>query len=154
MHDQPTKYEVKPAIFQAEDGIRDAQESRGLGDVYKRQYTLYVGDYFALTSEHLAQVCRVYDRAALVAMPNRMRFEYADHLQKIIPSEAGIFAVLIDYDQSLMKGPPFSVPESELRIYYRDRYDIEILNRENGNMKRRGLDHLVETTYRLTPKAT
>ena len=23
--------------FQAEDGIRDAQESRGLGDVYKRQ---------------------------------------------------------------------------------------------------------------------
>src|SRR5678816_3148612 len=24
-------------IFQAEDGIRDAQESRGLGDVYKRQ---------------------------------------------------------------------------------------------------------------------
>ena len=30
---------------QAEDGIRDAQESRGLGDVYKRQGT--VG--FALT---------------------------------------------------------------------------------------------------------
>ena len=28
-------------FFQAEDGIRDAQESRGLGDVYKRQvYTL------------------------------------------------------------------------------------------------------------------
>eukprot|EP00658_Telonema_sp_P-2_P069793 TRINITY_DN59192_c0_g1_i1.p1 TRINITY_DN59192_c0_g1~~TRINITY_DN59192_c0_g1_i1.p1 ORF type:complete len:111 (-),score=11.64 TRINITY_DN59192_c0_g1_i1:56-388(-) len=24
-------------FFQAEDGIRDAQESRGLGDVYKRQ---------------------------------------------------------------------------------------------------------------------
>ena len=28
-------------FFQAEDGIRDAQESRGLGDVYKRQ--TYVG---------------------------------------------------------------------------------------------------------------
>src|SRR5678816_2522426 len=26
-------------FFQAEDGIRDAQESRGLGDVYKRQPT-------------------------------------------------------------------------------------------------------------------
>ena len=24
-------------LFQAEDGIREAQESRGLGDVYKRQ---------------------------------------------------------------------------------------------------------------------
>ena len=27
-------------FFQAEDGIRDAQESRGLGDVYKRQLYL------------------------------------------------------------------------------------------------------------------
>ena len=28
-------------FFQAEDGIRDAQESRGLGDVYKRQIYNY-----------------------------------------------------------------------------------------------------------------
>ena len=30
-------------FFQAEDGIRDAQESRGLGDVYKRQLTVANG---------------------------------------------------------------------------------------------------------------
>ena len=30
-------YECVFFFFQAEDGIRDAQESRGLGDVYKRQ---------------------------------------------------------------------------------------------------------------------
>ena len=30
-------------FFQAEDGIRDAQESRGLGDVYKRQGLVFVG---------------------------------------------------------------------------------------------------------------
>ena len=29
--------ELVCVFFQAEDGIRDAQESRGLGDVYKRQ---------------------------------------------------------------------------------------------------------------------
>ena len=29
-------------FFQAEDGIRDAQESRGLGDVYKRQPSKYM----------------------------------------------------------------------------------------------------------------
>ncbi len=28
--------EVVICFFQAEDGIRDAQESRGVGDVYKR----------------------------------------------------------------------------------------------------------------------
>src|SRR5674536_152149 len=30
-------------FFQAEDGIRDAQESRGLGDVYKRQVADWAG---------------------------------------------------------------------------------------------------------------
>ena len=29
----------KKNFFQAEDGIRDVERSRGLGDVYKRQYT-------------------------------------------------------------------------------------------------------------------
>ena len=33
MHESSTLF----FFFQAEDGIRDAQESRGLGDVYKRQ---------------------------------------------------------------------------------------------------------------------
>ena len=32
-------------FFQAEDGIRDAQESRGLGDVYKRQVTVTGSGY-------------------------------------------------------------------------------------------------------------
>eukprot|EP00658_Telonema_sp_P-2_P060079 TRINITY_DN49106_c0_g1_i1.p1 TRINITY_DN49106_c0_g1~~TRINITY_DN49106_c0_g1_i1.p1 ORF type:complete len:273 (+),score=72.02 TRINITY_DN49106_c0_g1_i1:59-877(+) len=31
-------------FFQAEDGIRDAQESRGLGDVYKRQVRVLLGE--------------------------------------------------------------------------------------------------------------
>ncbi len=114
-------------------------------------YALYAGDYFALPAEHLKGVTRVYDRAALVALPGGMRFEYADYLQRIVPDNAEIFIILIDYDQSLMKGPPFSVPESELRLYYGDRYRIEVIKQENGNLKRRGVDHLVETTYRLTP---
>ena len=33
-------------FFQAEDGIRDAQESRGLGDVYKRQLFRYPFSFF------------------------------------------------------------------------------------------------------------
>ena len=35
---------IKKNFFQAEDGIRDPEMSRGLGDVYKRQV------YFMLTS--------------------------------------------------------------------------------------------------------
>ncbi len=32
---------VQAFFFQAEDGIRDGQETRGLGDVYKRQRLMY-----------------------------------------------------------------------------------------------------------------
>ena len=32
---------VSPLVFQAEDGIRDVERSRGLGDVHKRQVQEY-----------------------------------------------------------------------------------------------------------------
>src|SRR5674536_293441 len=41
-------------FFQAEDGIRDAQESRGLGDVYKRQALL--GDSVAAIATEKAGI--------------------------------------------------------------------------------------------------
>ena len=34
---QPQEFYVVVGFFQAEDGIRDVERSRGLGDVYKRQ---------------------------------------------------------------------------------------------------------------------
>ena len=43
-----------PALFQAEDGIRDLVRSRGLGDVYKRQllYRAEAGDVLAEASAY------------------------------------------------------------------------------------------------------
>ena len=41
---------------EAEDGIRDAQESRGLGDVYKRQIK---GDYQMLRAAHHRMFLRI-----------------------------------------------------------------------------------------------
>ena len=38
-------------FFQAEDGIRDAQESRGLGDVYKRQAQSTVSQHLKALKE-------------------------------------------------------------------------------------------------------
>ena len=37
-------------FFQAEDGIRDAQESRGLGDVYKRQINIKLYNLLSRTA--------------------------------------------------------------------------------------------------------
>ena len=51
-------------FFQAEDGIRDAQESRGLGDVYKRQDRGY-----ARTRQH------VYHKGKVVRHADASTFE-------------------------------------------------------------------------------
>src|SRR5262249_58081683 len=46
-------------FFQAEDGIRDAQESHGLGDVYKRQISgLGIGAVYALSGVGLVVLFR------------------------------------------------------------------------------------------------
>ena len=58
-------------FFQAEDGIRDAQESRGLGDVYKRQCDCIAADLDsaggddAVTSGVCAATCSRYDPLVL-----------------------------------------------------------------------------------------
>eukprot|EP00658_Telonema_sp_P-2_P071201 TRINITY_DN60505_c0_g1_i1.p1 TRINITY_DN60505_c0_g1~~TRINITY_DN60505_c0_g1_i1.p1 ORF type:complete len:233 (-),score=29.30 TRINITY_DN60505_c0_g1_i1:270-968(-) len=58
-------------FFQAEDGIRDAQESRGLGDVYKRQ----VGD-----NGHAAALWRrLRDQLCNVPAPDYRRDERTKH---------------------------------------------------------------------------
>eukprot|EP00825_Cyclidium_porcatum_P030530 TRINITY_DN32333_c0_g1_i1.p2 TRINITY_DN32333_c0_g1~~TRINITY_DN32333_c0_g1_i1.p2 ORF type:complete len:151 (-),score=29.90 TRINITY_DN32333_c0_g1_i1:1-453(-) len=40
-------------FFQAEDGIRDHAQSRGLGDVYKRQQKIYIKDEMSQNSQLL-----------------------------------------------------------------------------------------------------
>ena len=46
-------------FFQAEDGIRDAQESRGLGDVYKRQVLLLLALEFAQEGHEVPELLRL-----------------------------------------------------------------------------------------------
>ena len=77
--------------------------------------SLYCGDFFKLTADDLHDVRAVFDRAALVALPPAMRESYVAHLHAILPKGAVTLLVNFDYPQEQMKGPPFSVPESEIR---------------------------------------
>ena len=58
-------------FFQAEDGIRDAQESRGLGDVYKRQVQGVMG-----VEEHISKVKKI--RAACRYFPRHCPYYICD----------------------------------------------------------------------------
>ncbi len=87
--------------------------------------TLLCGDFFHLSAEDCQDVKAVYDRAAIVALPPEMRAQYVTHLRKILPKGTRYLMITMEYDQSLVPGPPFSVPETELRQLFSDAESIE-----------------------------
>ncbi len=89
---------------------------------------IFVGDLFELTRDSLGPVQAVYDRAALVALPENTRQRYAAHLKEITDTAPQLL-VCYQYDQSKMDGPPFSVEDEEVRRHYRSHYTLERLER-------------------------
>lgn len=137
------------ADFLAENGLqgRSAQHDRFCG--YELDdMTLFCGDFFHLSAEDCQGVKAVYDRAALVALPPEMRVQYADHMKAILDKAVPMLLIGLDYDQALKAGPPFSVPESEIRDLFGDRYQVEVL--QSDTFERKGVA-TTETVYRLMP---
>jgi len=97
---------------------------------------IFVGNIFDLSSEQLGPVDAVYDRAALVALPEEMRQQYTVHLTKIT-NKAPQLLTSYEYDQSLMDGPPFSVSRQEIEQHYRNNYDLTLMVSTNipGGLK-------------------
>ena len=90
------------------------------------ELTLYSGDFFALTPAELGPVDAIYDRAALVAVKPEDRAAYAAHLNRITGT-ARQFLIGFDYDQSLMQGPPFSVPGAMVQELYGGSFSLDLL---------------------------
>ncbi len=89
---------------------------------------IFVGDLLDLSREVLGLVDAVYDRAAMVALPEAVRVQYAAHL-KAITGTAPQLVIGYEYDQTVVPGPPFSVTADELHRYYSDSYTLTPLAR-------------------------
>jgi len=87
---------------------------------------VFVGDIFDLSLSALGPVDAIYDRAALIALPEAMRRRYASHLTDVTDSAPQLL-ICLEYDQDLMTGPPFSIRESTVRELYDARYRISKL---------------------------
>ena len=87
---------------------------------------IFVGDIFDLSGKMLGPVEAVYDRAALVALPEEVRNRYTAHLMEIT-DKAPQLLVSYEYDQNLMAGPPFSVSNEEVNQHYGDNYDLTLI---------------------------
>lgn len=67
---------------------------------------IFAGNIFDLTPDLLGLMDGIYDRAALIALPEDLRRAYAAHLLSLTGPVPELL-VTLDYDQSCLKGPPF-----------------------------------------------
>lgn len=88
---------------------------------------VFEGDIFDLDAATLGPVDAVFDRAALVALPEAMRGRYAAHVGAIA-GRAPQLLVSFVYDQAAMAGPPFSVKGDEIAALYGAGYAIDLLD--------------------------
>jgi len=141
--------------FFAENNLPVTVTNRGDLCCYRADnVTIYCGDFFDLTVEHLKNVRAVYDRASLVALPPEMREQYVQHSLNILPARIKMLLVTMEYDQQAMAGPPFSVTEEEVKRHYEARFSIQSLHaaeilEENPIFIERGLQRLQEKSYVL-----
>lgn len=126
------------------------------GVVGSGQVEIWCGDFFAFPGDVLRDAKAAYDRASLIALPSDMRGRYAQKLSDLMPRSASILLLTINYDQSKMDGPPFSVPDEEVERLFADRHRIErVATRDampaNRNLADRGLDAARATVFILAP---
>lgn len=119
---------------------------------------LVAGDFFDVTLDALGTIDAIYDRAALVALPDTLRQDYVRHLRHLAPAAAQLL-VTLDYEQSRMAGPPFAVDDTEVEAHYRSAYAIERLDdreliEQEPRFRARGLDSFRQRVYRLQPQPT
>lgn len=149
--------ELSPLAVEAfftENKLTAEHEKKGGMDLWQSEnISLFCGDFFDLTTDILGPVDAVYDRASLIALPPAMRQEYAAKLTDITQSAPKLL-VTLEYEQSKMDGPPFSVSEDEVKALYQANYRIKQLSAQdvlgdNEKFRENGLTYMNENTYQL-----
>tara|TARA_R110000764_G_scaffold148809_1_gene236594 strand:- start:170 stop:835 length:666 start_codon:yes stop_codon:yes gene_type:complete len=138
--------------FISEHQLASAWQQQGEFEVAAGEgFDLLCGDFFALTPDMLKNVSAVYDRAALIALPEPMRAEYVAHTRRLLPSGWKMLLVTLDYPQAQRPGPPFSVPDAEVkRLYAGCRIDVldeQDVLADHAVFAAQGMRELVERVY-------
>jgi len=142
------------AFFREQQRVPEVTPAGGLTLYSDGSLRIFCGDFFALDAARLGPVDAVFDRAALVALPPAMRTAYAAHLAHLATAGSRGLLVSFDYPQPEMNGPPFSVPQAEIRALFGNHFDIAALGREDildaePRFRERGLTRLTETCWLL-----
>jgi thiopurine S-methyltransferase len=139
-----------------EHGIPAMRRTLDHFDVYQAaDLQLYCGDFFALNPPLLGPVAAVYDRAALISWIPELRAGYVAHISALTRPGTQTLLVTLEYAQTQMKGPPFSVTADDVEHLYTRNHAIQELSKHDvlgtePRLRSRGVTQLHEVCYRLT----
>ena len=147
------------AAYHADRGVEAQRSAEGPYEVWRSPGLTYLqGDIFYLGPAHLlaqdgSPVDRVWDRAAIIALPPELRARYAALLLERLAPGTRTLMVTLSYDQAVMDGPPFSVPDEEVRRLFRESARLEQLlhadTEAEDNFKKAGLSTMGHSTWLL-----
>ncbi|MBV4483128.1 thiopurine S-methyltransferase [Pseudomonas khavaziana] len=144
--------------FFSEQALTPQVDQRGAFKVYQAGLIeVWCGDYFALDAGAVADCKALYDRAALIALPQQMRPQYTEHLNTLLARGCEGLLIVVDYDQAQRAGPPFSVPDEEVRSLLGSHWSVVTLQEQDILSQSRkfmadGVTRLEERVYRLTKR--
>lgn len=124
------------ALFESLAIVPEVRTEGAFTHYHAEHIDIFNGDIFALGATQSGHIDAIYDRAALVALPQEMRQRYTRHLREIT-NHAPQLLVSFDYDQSVQPGPPFSVNAEEVSSHYSPYYTLRLLADEplSGGLK-------------------
>lgn len=120
------------------------------------QLSLYQGDFFKFSPELIGSVDWIYDRAALIALPEKMQQQYVEHLKHFFSSDTRLFLVTLEFPKAQLSGPPFAIDCTEVSRLF-STFDVECIATNeisNNQFAQRtfAVDYLLERLYIIKPK--
>lgn len=116
--------------------------------------SLLQGDFFALQADDIPKVDWIYDRAALVALPEAMQNKYVAHLKSFFNSGTRLFLVTVEFPKDQLSGPPFAITSERVARLF-DGFHIEHLASHDlpdktFAQRQFDVDYLTEKLYVIT----
>lgn len=126
--------------------------------IYKSEkLELWEGNLMKLPESKIPPVHLIYDKAAIIALPPKMRLPYAKKLIGLCNPHTYMVLQTFEYLQEEMNGPPFSVDERELEKLFGNHFSLDLLHEQSklnelDRFRQRGLSsYLHEKVHLLKP---
>ena len=91
----------------------------------------WCGDFMKLPEHKMGELDLIYDKASIVALPDKTRQTYANKISALSCGKTKVLMHLLSYNQSEMNGPPFSVDPNEINRLFSEKFDIQILQKNS-----------------------